>query len=58
LAFGEAMVENWQNAGLIKPSVFKPVFSTLDPALVLRCMGELSPVDAAVLRETLVNTFD
>jgi len=29
LAFAEALVTDWQVAGLIKPSVLKPVFTTI-----------------------------
>jgi mRNA interferase MazF len=32
LSFGEAMVGNWQGAGLIKASVLKPVLTTIDRA--------------------------
>ena len=30
LGFGEAMVGDWQGAGLIKASVLKPVFTTIE----------------------------
>jgi mRNA interferase MazF len=30
LATGEAKVEDWQDAGLIKPSVFKPLIATIE----------------------------
>lgn len=33
LAFGEAMLTDWQEAGLIKASVFKPVFTTISKVL-------------------------
>lgn len=39
LAFGGAMVADWQGAGLIKASVLKPVFATIEQALVIRTMG-------------------
>lgn len=51
--FGEAAVADWQAAGLLKPSVFKPVFTTIEQGLVLRTMGTLSANDTAVLRELL-----
>lgn len=53
LAFGEAMVADWQAAGLIKASVLKPVFTTIEQGLVIRTMGLLSVPDAKALRETL-----
>ena len=39
LAFGDAMVADWQVAGLIKASVLKPEFATIEQALVIRTMG-------------------
>lgn len=53
LAVGEAMVTDWQAAGLIKASVPKPVFATLEQGLVVRTLGNLSAVDTATLRALL-----
>ena len=53
LGFGEALVADWQAAGLIKPSVFKPVFTTIEQSLVLRTMGTLTAVDQLTLRAIL-----
>ena len=50
LAFGEAMVGDWQSAGLLKASVLKPVFTTIEQGLVLRVMGQLSAADVQTLR--------
>jgi mRNA interferase MazF len=36
---GEVWLGQWQAAGLIKPSAVKPVFATLEQALVLRLLG-------------------
>jgi mRNA interferase MazF len=55
LGFGEAMVADWQAAGLIKPSVFKPVFATIERTLVVRSMGQLSANDAKTLREIITD---
>ena len=52
LGFGEAFVADWQSAELIKLSVFKPVFATIDQGLVLRTLGALSMDDSRTLRET------
>ena len=41
LGFGEAMVDDWQGAGLIKASSLKPVFTTIEQGLVVRVMGRL-----------------
>ena len=53
LGFGEAMVTDWQAAGLIKSSLLKPVFTTIEQGLVLRSMGVLSEVDLRALREVV-----
>lgn len=53
LDFGEAMVADWQAAGLVKESVFKPVFTTLDQELVIRSVGVLGANDRQRLREVL-----
>jgi mRNA interferase MazF len=50
LSFGEALVANWQTAGLIKPSVFKPLVTTIEQSLVIKQLGRLSANDAASLR--------
>lgn len=57
LGFGEALVADWQEAGLIKPSVFKPVFTTIEQGLVVRVMGSLSVADQRALRETIVQVI-
>ena len=57
LGFGEAMFTDWQAAGLIKPSVLKPVFTTLEQALVIRAMGTLSISDQATLRAVLATVL-
>ena len=57
LALGEAMLTDWSAAGLIKPSVLKPVFTTLEQALVIRAMGALSSTDQATLRTVLASVL-
>ncbi len=53
LGFGEALVADWQTAGLIKASVFKPVLSSIEQALVIRQMGSLSAADIGALQKTI-----
>jgi len=55
--FGEAAVADWQAAGLLKPSVFKPGFTTIEQGLVLRSMGALSTTDLRTLREALAQAI-
>lgn len=57
LAFAEALVTDWQTAGLIKPSVLKPVLTTIEQALVIRSMGALSSTDLRTLRETIAQVI-
>jgi mRNA interferase MazF len=52
-SFGEALVADWQAAGLIKPSVLKPVFTTIEQSLVVRTMGALSAADLHSLRKII-----
>ena len=57
LGFGEAMVTDWQSAGLVKTSVLKPVFTTIEQGLVLRSMGALSKGDLQNLRAVIARVF-
>ena len=50
---GEVVVHHWQAAGLIKPSVLKPLITTIERSLVLRVMGSLHEDDRAALRHAL-----
>ena len=50
---GEVVVQHWQAAGLIKPSVLKPLITTIDRVLVLRIMGSLHDDDRTALRAAL-----
>ena len=47
------MTADWQGAGLVKESVLKPVFTTIEQGLVLRVMGHLSTADSKTLREVV-----
>lgn len=51
--FAEALVAQWQSAGLIKASAFKPVFATIEQTLVVRKLGTLPAVDLTSLRQIL-----
>jgi mRNA interferase MazF len=42
-ALGEVWLREWQTAGLLKPSAVKPVFTTLEQALIIRQLGSLAP---------------
>jgi mRNA interferase MazF len=53
LGFGEASINNWHAAGLIKPSLLKPVVTTIEQRLVIRRLGSLSVDDASAARAAL-----
>ena len=39
LGFGEVMLSDWQGTGLVKESVLKPVFTTIEQGPRLACHG-------------------
>ena len=50
---GEVWIQDWKAAGLLKPSAIKPVFATLEQALVIRSLGALEPADREALRQAV-----
>jgi mRNA interferase MazF len=52
-ALGEALVADWQAAGLIKPSAIKPVITTIEGKLVIRHLGKLTAADQQALRNVV-----
>jgi mRNA interferase MazF len=48
-ALGEVWVQDWQAAGLLKPSAIKPVFATLEQTLIIRRLGRLPVADRQTL---------
>ena len=55
LAAGEALLLDWQAAGLAKPSVLKPLIATLDKEQIVKTLGQLSPADRKRLAGVLDN---
>lgn len=53
LEFGEALVTGWQTAGLLKPSLFKPVLFTAERSLLRRTLGTLAAADQQTLHGLL-----
>lgn len=45
LATGETLLQDWQTAGLVKPSMLKPLIATLEKNQIVRSMGQLSAAD-------------
>ncbi|MGO1500036.1 MAG: type II toxin-antitoxin system PemK/MazF family toxin [Marinobacter sp.] len=58
LTYGEALIADWKQAGLIKPSVFKPLIATVDQEIVLKKMGSLGDNDQLKLKALLQSVLD
>lgn len=50
LELGEQLIGEWQQAGLLKASAFKPLIATLEQGTVLRRLGRLAERDLAGLK--------
>lgn len=46
-------VTDWQTAGLVKPSVAKPVIATIEKTLIIKRLGRLGEQDRKTLAESL-----
>lgn len=57
LGFGEALVQDWQGAGLLKPSALKPVVFTAEKAIVRKTLGRLKAQDQQALRKIIETIF-
>lgn len=53
LRHGEQLIQDWQSSGLLRASVIKPVFATMDKNLLTRSLGTLSHADREALRSTI-----
>ena len=51
--FGDIAGKEWQQAGLLKPSVVKPILTTVEKGLVIRQLGRISNDDRSELMTTL-----
>ncbi|MEH2142479.1 type II toxin-antitoxin system PemK/MazF family toxin [Nostoc sp.] len=49
-SFGEITINGWQVAGLLKPSIIKPVLTTIDKGLVIKKLGQLQEPDLQALQ--------
>jgi len=54
-SFGEISITQWKQAGLLKPSVIKPIFTTVEKGLILRKLGRLEEMDRQNLKKVLQN---
>ena len=53
----DAVLGDWRGAGLIKPSMVKPVALTVERSVVLAKLGRLSPPDCQALRRAVAAIF-
>ena len=51
--FGEASIQDWQAAGLLKPSSLKPILFTAEKTIIAKTLGRLKAVDQEALRKVL-----
>ena len=52
-SLGEHALRDWQQAGLLKPSLLKPVITSLEQGLIIKTMGQLGAHDLTALRLNL-----
>src|SRR5712691_12380029 len=50
---GDVLLQDWRGAGLLKASLIKPVFTTVEQRLILRKLGVLQEKDVLALRTAL-----
>ena len=53
LSFGEMIVTNFKSAGLLKPSIIKPVITTIEKKLIIRKIGQLNNSDTQKLQQLI-----
>jgi mRNA interferase MazF len=53
LQFGEILITEWSDAGLLKPSVIKPIITSLEKQLVIKKLGKLEAIDIHALQSLL-----
>ena len=51
--FGDVSIQHWQQAGLVKPSVFRGVVTTVDELDIVRPLGMLNEADFAKLEASI-----
>ncbi len=54
---GEVWLHHWAESGLLKPSVIKPVFATIEQRLIIRSLGTLHPSDRVALHKAITETI-
>ena len=57
LGIGEAIVQEWKGAGLLKPSVLKPVITTIEQRLIIKTLGRLQEADRSALERVIATVI-
>jgi mRNA interferase MazF len=52
------IIIDWQGAGLLKPSIIKPIVMTIEPKLILKILGKFQPPDQELLQTILKGIFE
>ncbi|MFI3179915.1 MAG: type II toxin-antitoxin system PemK/MazF family toxin [Methylococcales bacterium] len=55
LDYGDIVIQDWQEAGLLKPSILKPLVFTFEQSSVLTQLGRLTSTDKMQLDKLLKN---
>ena len=55
--YGDVVIQDWQEAGLLKPSILKPLVFTFEQYSVLTQLGRLTSTDKMQLDKLLKNIF-
>lgn len=50
LGWGEAVIEDWKTAGLLKPSLIKPIVFTAEKSIIRKTLGKLEETDNKILK--------
>jgi phage FluMu protein gp41 len=52
------LIEDWQDAGLLKASAVKSAVSTIEQRLVMKILGRFSSKDLSTLEKAIKELFD
>ena len=53
LGYAEHSLTDWSVAGLLKPSVIKPLIATIEKSLVRKVLGQLGPRDLVLVESCI-----
>ena len=53
VGWGEAVIQDWQTAGLLKPSTLKPIVFTAEKTIVRKVLGVFGHRDQATLKTVI-----